>query len=338
MTHINMVSSTSFRIRNGKTYSRLLTMVLQGCCSSTARSSSPSNPYPNQPHATSSTPIAPQPSSPRFSNASNSSAHHHQALQPSERFNSPLKPHVWKSRHRWTPTLLRREREAFFDTRVSGRQEIWNCVRVVTELIRQGDVETAQGLVDAADITVPTGDLAEGVYDQVGGYYQLPEWVVADPSNILPDEDPSSKGADVVEEEYHVEAIEISDKDGALDTTREEKGKGRASDKEDGLKVKARLSDRATDVVVRVGKQERVQALVERIREEAAVSLASPRGFCLLRQKEYTNSSVDHLQDSNCIHGKDSQRNGASLGSRLERRPCGQCYGLLSLNWILHDF
>ena len=133
------------------------------------------------------------------------------------------------------------------------------------ELVRGGEVETAQGIIDAADVTVPTGDMVEGVYDQAGQYYQLPEFVVADPTNIFEDEPVNlQKGVD--------------DGEGADAATanlpeikKEEKGKGRALKKGEGVKVKARLSDRPKDVVVWIEKEEKVQGVVERVKEEAEV-------------------------------------------------------------------
>ncbi|KAI4151603.1 MAG: hypothetical protein LQ340_003411 [Diploschistes diacapsis] len=246
--------------------------VPQGCCNSTSRSADVSPPYANQPHATSSTPIAANSStSPRASTTSHSPGPtHRRHLRPAERFNSPLRLHEWKSKHRWTPSSLQREREAFFDTRVTGSPEIWNGLRMTIELVRSGDIETAQGIIIAADITVPTGDLAEGVYDQAGQYYQLPEFVVADPTNMFQDEPVSlQKGTADGEGTAHLETIQGAD--AQKEVKKEEKGKGKAPKKGSGVKVKARLSDRAKDVVVWISKEETVQSVIERVKEESQI-------------------------------------------------------------------
>jgi hypothetical protein len=181
---------------------------------------------------------------------------------------------VYKSKQKWTPSLLKREREAFFDTRVSGRAEVWSCIKMATELLRQGDLETAQSIVDAADVTVPTGDMVEGVYDQAGGYYQLPNWVVADPSNIREDNEEDLRKVATTEtapQESSEADIKVVDKE---ESKKEEKGKGKLLGKDEStIKIKARLSDRATDVIIWVGKDETVHAIIGRIREEAGVSL-----------------------------------------------------------------
>jgi hypothetical protein len=44
---------------------------------------------------------------------------------------------------------------------------------------------TAQSILDAADITLPTGDLYNGAYDAFGNYYQMFHHIVADPQNLL---------------------------------------------------------------------------------------------------------------------------------------------------------
>lgn len=138
------------------------------------------------------------------------------------------------------------------------------------ELVRSGDIETAQGIIIAADITVPTGDLAEGVYDQAGQYYQLPEFVVADPTNMFQDEPVSlQKGTADGEGTAHLETIQGAD--AQKEVKKEEKGKGKAPKKGSGVKVKARLSDRAKDVVVWISKEETVQSVIERVKEESQV-------------------------------------------------------------------
>ncbi len=55
--------------------------------------------------------------------------------------------------------------------------------------MRGGDIETAQGILDAAGITLPTGNLVDGCYDEAGNLYRLSEVVVSDPINVRDDGD-----------------------------------------------------------------------------------------------------------------------------------------------------
>jgi hypothetical protein len=160
--------------------------------------------------------------------------------------------------------MLDREREEFFDTRVTGRAEIWSTLKVVTGLLQAGEIETAQGIIDAAGITVPTGDLINGVYDEQGNLYQMSRQILADPTNIAPEEENPPGGTAGEESE---------ECDEELEKRKEEKGKG-VLKTEDMVKVKARLSDRGgPDVDVNIGKDENVRVLARIIKEEAGVSI-----------------------------------------------------------------
>ena len=108
----------------------------------------------------------------------------------SEHFNQPIRPHIWYSKRRtWTRMQLDQERREFFETRVTGRPEIWTALAACISLLRTGDIATAQSIIDAAGITVPTGDLCEGCYDEQGGLYRLPQCIVSDPENLVDLED-----------------------------------------------------------------------------------------------------------------------------------------------------
>jgi hypothetical protein len=123
---------------------------------------------------------------------------------------------------------------------------------------------TAQIILDAAGVTLPTGDLANGAYDALGAFYSLPEWVVADPANVSNADDVDGKVGAVEEDETEedVEALR----------RREEKGKNVVAEM-DLIKVKARLSDRGgPDVVVSVGKADSVRLFARRVFEDSDVS------------------------------------------------------------------
>ena len=177
-----------------------------------------------------------------------------------------MRPHVWKSKRKWTRQEIDREREEFFDTRVTGRPEVWGALKIVVGLLGEGEIDTAQGILDAANITVPTGDLINGVYDEVGNFYQLPEHMISDPENLVQEEKAPTSDAPPEAEE--------TDEDEA-ERRREEKGKA-VLKTEESIRVKARLSDRGgPDIVIEMSKDQNVRVLIRRIQDEAGVSRVS---------------------------------------------------------------
>lgn len=146
---------------------------------------------------------------------------------------------------------------------MTGHAEIWATLKVVVGLLADGDVATAQSIVDAAGITVPTGNLKNGVYDEAGNLYQMPDHIISDPQNISQDQENAIKGET---------SNEVTDDDDDLEIKREEKGKAVLMSA-DAVNVKARLSDRGgPDVLVTIGKEQHVRVLVRRIQEEGNVS------------------------------------------------------------------
>jgi hypothetical protein len=130
----------------------------------------------------------------------------------------------------------------------------------------EGGIATAQTILEAADVTLPTGDLANGAYDAFGGLYNLPEWVVSDPVNLVADED------DDMEDGLVKGTPEVVEDEEEATKRREEKGKAVLA-AADVIAVKARLSDRGgADVTVHVGKADSVRLLTKRIFEESGVS------------------------------------------------------------------
>jgi hypothetical protein len=209
-------------------------------------------------------------------------------LPLNEHYNEPVRNHMWRSKRRtWTRAQLDRERAEFFETRVAGRPEIWAAVSMVVSLIRNGDLVTAQGILDAAGITVPTGDLCEGCYDEQGVLYRVPQCVVSDPENMVPSSSRtgSEDGGPVGYEEEEQDSGALSDGKLATDDAsgdelisqdverrREEKGK--ASER-DLIRVLARLSDRGNpDILISIGKTQTVGFLARKVHQEAKV------GFC----------------------------------------------------------
>jgi hypothetical protein len=156
--------------------------------------------------------------------------------------------------------------------------EIWQTLRVALEIIRsernpedeEEGLATAQQILDAAEITLPTGDLINGAYDGFGAFYPMPAYIVSDPTNIAHEEpaevDDGGKGED----------SEEVDEDELL-KRREEKGKG-VLNPADQIHVKARLSDGGgPDLRVSIGKDDSVRLLARRLLEESGVSVTSPK-------------------------------------------------------------
>ncbi|KAF3067117.1 hypothetical protein GL218_08908 [Daldinia childiae] len=221
--------------------------------------------------------------------------HHTRSCRPplSQHIDKPLRRHEWVARDRsWTRSQLDTERADFFDTRVTGRAEVWQVLKAALEVLWEADlvratggeredddgtdgIATAQSMLKAAEVTLPTGDLSNGVYDSLGNYYALPEWIVCDPVNVTEENGAKrnnggarrKRDGELTGEEDSEEEL---DEDEAL-RRREEKGKGIANIK-NMVKVRARLSENLPDVVVSVSIDESVRSFAKRIAEESGLA------------------------------------------------------------------
>ena len=107
--------------------------------------------------------------------------------------NKPFKPRrdgTWASPLPMTRTQLHQQRTEFWETaaQYDGQVATWNSIRVAVELSHQNDLPTAQAVLDSAGITIPTGDLGLGCYDERGHRFVVPEYVLSEPSNIMDDD------------------------------------------------------------------------------------------------------------------------------------------------------
>lgn len=203
-----------------------------------------------------------------------------------EHYNEPVRVHVWYSKRRtWNRADLDRERREFFETRVTGRPEVWAALSTAITLMRGGDLATAQSIVDAAGVTIPTGDLSEGCYDEQGVLYRLPQCIVSDPENMAQRThsaaDDITRDSEVTQEEDDTEALsdgKLATDDASgdelitedIERRRDEKGK---TSERDLIRVQARLSDRGgPDLVLSLGKGQSVGFLARKIQQEAGVS------------------------------------------------------------------
>ncbi|KAI1377023.1 hypothetical protein F4677DRAFT_64753 [Hypoxylon crocopeplum] len=228
-----------------------------------------------------------------------SHSHHHShrvhGSQPplSQHIDKPLRRHEWVARDRpWTRSDLDTERADFFDTRVAGRSEVWQVLKAALEILWEtslsrsaggeprddddgtGGLATAQSILRAAEVTLPTGDLSNGVYDSLGNYYALPEWIVSDPVNVAEEgATKNSKGG--VGRKGDDNLTGEDDTVGDLDDDeatrrREEKGKG-VIDVKNMVKVRARLSENLPDVIISVGPEESVRSVARKVAEESGL-------------------------------------------------------------------
>jgi hypothetical protein len=165
---------------------------------------------------------------------------------------------------------------------VTGRAEIWQVIHAALEILWNGGSDgdqdggwaTAQQILDAAGVTVPTGDMASGVYDVFGAFYQLPEYIVSDPVNLIESDQGERSGPSSEDDE---EFLRRGEEDGQ-----------KPLEPEDMMTVKARRSDgQAQDLCIDVPKGCSVRLLLERFTEEAKVR--PPQTFA----RALTNSLED---------------------------------------------
>lgn len=118
------------------------------------------------------------------------------------------------------------------------------------------------------------------MYDDRGAIYEIPEWVVADPRDVVEDGDGDAAGAvekDIVDADNDDEEDEDEDLKGAVAVSsstepKEPKGKQRAASPGAPLTLRARLSDRGSDVEVSIGSKQPVRFAIQQIREKTGVN------------------------------------------------------------------
>lgn len=179
-----------------------------------------------------------------------------------------------------TRSALERERQIFFETRVTGRPEIWQAVQLAVNVIReQHDLNTAQGILDAAGVTVPRGRLEEGVWDQQGQLYGLENWVISDPIDVIEDED----GDD-----------EIDAKDGTASLAGDTKGAPlEGAVPVPTIAIKCRLSDRGTDIIIQSKRGQATKHVAELVREGGKLAPETKLKLAYLGRILKSNKSLE---------------------------------------------
>ena len=151
----------------------------------------------------------------------------------------------------------------------------------MSESVRDRDITTAQGILDAAGVTLPTGRLEEGSYDEAGNLYRIPETILSDPTNVREGDDGDDATVVGVPESKEAKMIDKPISKTSNEPSSDEKGKA-VVDK-DAMKIKCRLSDRGgPDVIVLLGKSQTVGALAQRAKDEGQVCIPPARQTLLL--------------------------------------------------------
>jgi len=149
-------------------------------------------------------------------------------------------------------------------------------LKEVCELLRHGHLADAQGIIDAAAITLPTGHLEQGAYDERGVLYRLPETVVSDPINVVVDDQETVIGDDALSKNIEAGGLAVPTQPSTNSQTEEKFDKGKDAVERDAMKVRCRLSDRGgPDTIVLVGQKQPVSVLVRRLRSEATIASSS---------------------------------------------------------------
>ncbi|CRK46546.1 hypothetical protein BN1723_016683 [Verticillium longisporum] len=124
------------------------------------------------------------------------------------------------------------------------------------------------------EVTLPTGNLTNGVYDALGNYYPLPEWVVADPDNVA--EDDTDAGADEARSSRGRDKEDLTGRDDTEDAhdeaarRREEKGKA-VDDAQNRVTVLARISDTSRDISVSVSEADTMRTVARKIHQQSGL-------------------------------------------------------------------
>lgn len=193
-----------------------------------------------------------------------------QGLRLEERVTRPLVMHIWSSRPPLKREEVMRRRVEYYDTRVTGRKEVWDILKLAVESMDNGDLATAQEILNASGITIPTGNLIHGAYDELGTRYELPEYCCSVPRNMIvssPDIEKHTSNAS--ESEGDVEDLE------EIEKRRYDKGKRVIHGNEKTYRVIARLSDRfgpGADIPINFEKGQPVKHLIRAVMQKGNIA------------------------------------------------------------------
>jgi hypothetical protein len=163
----------------------------------------------------------------------------------------------------WTRSRLEKERGDWWDTQVTGSEEIWGAIKLAVQYLQKGELQEAQTMLDVTGCTCPTGLLWKGVYDTTGIQYKVPEWVVVEPEGLAE------------EEEMHGEGVAgfagaSTGKEDMLNEEEDATG--------EPVTVRVRTSNNQKDVLLEIGEKDTIATIVEKLKLQAKVcSFSRPR-------------------------------------------------------------
>jgi hypothetical protein len=157
----------------------------------------------------------------------------------------------------WTRSRLEKERNDWWDTQVTGSQEVWGAIRLAAQSLQLGKLRDAQQWLETMECTCPTGCLWKGVYDSTGVMYKVPDWLIVEPEGLV---------AEGAEDDAAGESAGAA---AALD------GAPEVDDEEDDepVVVRARISLTGRDVVLKLQRKWTVASILDKIKKEAEVRL-----------------------------------------------------------------
>jgi hypothetical protein len=155
----------------------------------------------------------------------------------------------------WTRSRLEKERNDWWDTQVTGSQEVWGAIRLAAQSLQLGKLRDAQQWLETMECTCPTGCLWKGVYDSTGVMYRVPDWLIVEPEGLV------AEGAD--DDVAGESAGAAAGVDGAQE----------AEDDEDDepVVVRARISLTGRDVVLKIQRRSTIVSILDKIKKEAEV-------------------------------------------------------------------
>ncbi|KAJ2448448.1 hypothetical protein EV183_005432 [Coemansia sp. RSA 2336] len=93
---------------------------------------------------------------------------------------------LWTAEDPMTAAMLQRKRTEFWETAPAfeGRTEIWLGLRMACE---SDDTQLARAIIESLNVAVPNGRIADGVFDERGACYEIPQYCLSPPTNLMPD-------------------------------------------------------------------------------------------------------------------------------------------------------
>ena len=134
------------------------------------------------------------------------------------------------------------------------------------------------------------GNLVHGVYDELGTRYDLPDYAVAIPRNLLPSLPEVEKHAGIIEQSSELDHDAV-DEEEEQDIRKEEKGKTVVNLNVKQSRVIARLSDRGgMDIPIMFDPNEPVKNIIHKIMEQGKLNPGQYKVRAVYLGKMYVTS------------------------------------------------